>query len=114
NEGQRMNRSSDTLTIGGLARQSGVNIDTVRYYERRRLVPKPSRSVSGYRKFPREMVTRIRFIKHAQALGFTLKEIGDLLSLRIESDATCRSVRSRAEAKIADITGKIRSLERMK
>jgi MerR family mercuric resistance operon transcriptional regulator len=104
----------EPLTIGELARRSGVNLETVRYYERRRLLPKPARSRSGYRQFPPDFVRRIRFIKHAQALGFTLKEINELLGLRVEPGRTCQMVRSRAEAKIADITDKIRSLRSMK
>lgn len=109
-----MNLETETLTIGELARQSGVNLETVRYYERRRLLPKPARSASGYRQFPPELVQRIRFIKHAQALGFTLSEIKELLSLRVDPDTTCAEVRAKAKAKTADIEQKIRSLEGMK
>lgn len=109
-----MKLETETLTIGELARRAGVNLDTVRYYERRRLLPKPARSASGYRRFPPELVRRIRFIKHAQALGFTLTEIKELLALRVDPDTSCAEVRSRARAKVSDIEQKIRSLEGMK
>jgi MerR family mercuric resistance operon transcriptional regulator len=102
------------LTIGHLAKQAGVNLETVRYYERRGLLPRPPRSASGYRLFPTEAVRRLRFIRRAQELGFSLKEIGELLSLRVSRRTTSAAIRARAEAKIADIEAKIRSLESMK
>ena len=73
------------MTTGQLAKIAEVNIETVRYYERRGLIPKPRRRESGYREYPEETVERIRFIKHAKVLGFSLKEIGELLSLRLDS-----------------------------
>lgn len=109
-----MKLETETLTIGELARRSGVNLETIRYYERRYLLAKPARSASGYRMFPPELVRRVRFIKHAQALGFTLKEIKDLLSLRVEHGTTCQTVKSQAEAKLLSITEKIRSLQATK
>ena len=104
----------ERLTRGELARQGGVNIETIRYYERQGLLPKPSRSPSGYRLFSPEDVRRLRFIRRAQELGFSLKEIKELLALRIDPRGTSRDVRRRAEAKIADIEGKIESLRAMK
>jgi MerR family transcriptional regulator, copper efflux regulator len=109
-----MNILPETLTIGQLAKESGVNLETVRFYERRGLLPKPNRSASGYRLFPRRYVGRIRFIKHAQALGFSLKEIQELLALRVAAGVTCAKVRSRAEDKISDIERRIRDLKTMK
>jgi MerR family transcriptional regulator, copper efflux regulator len=103
-----------SLTIGELAKHARVNRETVRYYERRRLLARPARSLSGYRMFPDEALRRLRFIRHAQALGFSLREIKELLALRIDSVDTCGRVRGRAELKIADIENRIRSLERMK
>jgi MerR family copper efflux transcriptional regulator len=103
-----------SLTIGHLAREAGVNLETVRYYERRGLLPKPPRSASGYRLFPSDAARRLRFIRRAQELGFSLKEIRELLSLRVSRTTTSRDIRTRAEAKIADINAKIRSLESMK
>ena len=103
-----------SLTIGRLAREAGVNLETVRYYERRGLLPRPPRSASGYRLFPAEAARRLRFIRHAQELGFSLGEIRELLSLRVSPTAKRTDVRRRADAKIADIDAKIRSLESMK
>jgi MerR family copper efflux transcriptional regulator len=104
----------ERLTIGGLAKQGGVNLETVRYYERRGLLPEPPRSSSGYRLYPADAVRRIRFIKRAQELGFSLKEIGELLALRVDPGGTQADVRRRASAKIADIEEKIRTLRSMK
>jgi len=103
-----------SMTIGHLAREAGVNLETVPYYERRGLLPKPPRSASGYRLFPTDAARRLRFIRRAQELGFSLKEIRELLSLRVSRSTTSRDIRARAEAKIADIEAKIRSLESMK
>ena len=102
------------LTRGALARQGGVNIETVRYYERRGLLPEPPRSQSGYRLFSKNDVRRVRFIRRAQELGFSLKEIEELLALRVEPQSTRADVRQRAEAKIDGIEEKIRQLRAMK
>src|SRR5438270_7125070 len=102
------------LTIGHLAREAGINLETVRYYERRGLLPKPPRSASGYRLFPADAAQRLRFIRRTQELGFSLKEIRELLALRVSQRKTSAEVRKRAEAKIADIEGKIKSLELMR
>ena len=104
----------DVLTIGRLAKQARVNRETVRYYEQRRLLPRPSRSAAGYRVFSDDAVRRLRFIRHAKMLGFSLEEIKDLLALRIHSIDTCERVRERTQTKIADIEGKIETLQRMK
>ena len=104
----------ESLTIGRLARAVGVNLETVRYYERRGLLPKPPRSGSGYRLFPAEAKRRLRFIRRAQELGFSLGEIRELLSLRVAPTAKSADVRRRAQAKITDIEAKIRSLQSMK
>ena len=104
----------ESLTIGRLARAVGVNLETVRYYERRGLLPKPPRSGSGYRLFPAEAKGRLRFIRRAQELGFSLGEIRELLSLRVAPTAKSADVRRRAQAKITDIEAKIRSLQSMK
>lgn len=102
------------LTIGRLAKEAGVNLETVRFYERRGLLPRPPRSAAGYRLFPVEAARRLRFIRRAQELGFSLGEIRELLSLRVSASARSTDVRKRAEAKIADIEAKIRSLDSMK
>ncbi len=103
-----------SLTIGRLAKQAGVNLETVRFYERRGLLPRPPRSASGYRLFPAEVARRLKFIRRAQDLGFSLAEIAELLSLRVSRRTTSAEIRARAEAKITDIEGKTRTLESMK
>ncbi len=102
-----------SLTIGHLASTSGVNLETVRYYERRGLLPKPPRSASGYRLFPIEAAQRLRFIQRAKELGFSLKEIGELLSLRLSPTTTSAGIQAKAKSKIADIRSKIKTLESM-
>ncbi|MBI5252502.1 MAG: MerR family DNA-binding protein [Desulfomonile tiedjei] len=102
------------MTIGEVARRSGFGIETVRFYERNGLIQEPPRRASGYRQYPEEVVSRLRFIKRAKELGFSLKEIKELLSLRIQPGTTCADVKKRAEVKIADIDEKIQSLLRMK
>ena len=85
----------------------------MRYYEREGLLPKAPRSASGYRLFPADAARRLRFIRRAQELGFSLKEIRELLALRVSPRTTTAEIRERAEAKIANIEGKIRSLQSM-
>lgn len=104
----------ENLTIGQLAKEAKVNVETVRYYERRGLIPKPPRKDSGYRQYPPEAVSRIQFIKHAQELGFSLKEIAELLSLRVDPNTTCGDVKRRAESKIKEVEEKIQALQRIK
>lgn len=84
------------LTIGGLAKQSGVSIHTLRYYERRKLLSTPARNSAGYRQYPVEEAQRVAFIRRAQGLGFTLEEIGALLSLRVLPGGRCRGVEQAA------------------
>ena len=102
------------MKIGEAADRGGVNLQTIRYYEREGLLPHPARLPSGYRVYAEPTVRRLRFIKRAQDLGFTLAEIRDLLSLRIDHDRDRSDVRAIAEAKIADIEEKIRTLSAMK
>jgi MerR family mercuric resistance operon transcriptional regulator len=102
------------MTIGKVAIQSGVGVETIRFYERKGLIEEPPRRESGYRQYPDETVPRVLFIKRAKALGFTLKEIKELLAIRIEPEATCADVLRQAEAKIADIEERIVTLQRMK
>lgn len=101
------------LRTGQVATQAGVNVTTLRYYERAGLIDAPPRTTSGYRAYPAETVSRLRFIRRAQALGFTLQEIADLLSLRVSPTASSVEMKARAQAKIADIEDKIRTLARM-
>lgn len=103
-----------TFTIGQIAREAGVGVETVRFYERQGLIAAPSRRASGYRQFDEAVVDRLRFIREAKALGFTLNEIKELLSLKLDPSTTCTDVKKRAEAKITDIEAKLDSLIRMK
>lgn len=104
----------DGLTIGRVARSAGLAIDTVRYYEREGLLQKPARTSSGYRQYPADAVARLRFIRQAKELGFTLSEIRELLALKVAPGKSCAHVRARAEAKIADIEQRVAQLNRMK
>ena len=102
-----------SYTIGQLARLSGFGVETIRYYERERLVREPPRRASGYREYPEDTLARLRFIRHAKELGFSLKDIKDLLELRVAPGATCASVRKRAEMKIADVRAKQKKLRQI-
>ncbi|MDX2120113.1 MAG: MerR family transcriptional regulator [Gemmatimonadota bacterium] len=102
------------MRIGHVAAQAGVNIQTVRYYERRGLLETPRRSTGGYRQYGDDVVPRIRFIRRAQELGFTLEEIGELLTLRFRHGEACDDVSGRATAKIGLVQQKLWELERMK
>jgi len=104
----------ERLTVGELAKRSEVNSQTIRYYERQGLLPKPPRLESGYRSFPAESVERIRFIKQAQELGFSLNEIKELLALQVNPHSTGADVRKLAQAKVAGIEAKIKTLSVMK
>ena len=102
------------MTIGQLAKRANVNVETIRYYERRRLVPEPRRTPSGYRQYGEPTVARIRFIKRAQELGFSLKDIAELLALRVRHAAACGPVERKTRAKIELVEQKIRELQGMK
>src|SRR6266849_3904352 len=102
------------LKIGEVAERGGVNLQTIRYYEREKLLPEPPRLSSGYRVYPDDTVRRIRFIKRAQEIGFTLAEIRELLAIRIDVDRDSAEVRALAQTKISDIEQKIQTLHRMK
>jgi len=101
------------LTIGKVARQAGVGVETIRFYEREGLIEDPPSRESGYRQYPEQTVSRIRFIRRAKELGFTLKEIKELLSLRVGPRSACGAVRKRAQAKVADIQKRVRALRGM-
>lgn len=106
--------SAELFTIGSLARQARVGIETIRFYERQGLIPEPARRPSGYRQYPAGSVSQILFIRRAKELGFSLREIKELLSLRVQPGSTRGDIRSRAEAKICNIEEKIRTLQKMK
>jgi Hg(II)-responsive transcriptional regulator len=102
------------MTRGQLAKVVSVNTETIRYYEQKGLIPKPKRSPSGYRQYSEDFIVRIRFIKRSQELGFTLKEILELLSLRIDPDSNRADVKTQVDQKIEEITAKIDDLQKMK
>lgn len=101
------------LTIGKLAKAGDISPDALRYYEREGLLIPASKTESGYRLYGEEAVRRVRFIQHAQACGFTLVEIRELLHLRQSADACCDDVRSRAVEKKLQLTAKIRTMQAM-
>jgi MerR family mercuric resistance operon transcriptional regulator len=107
-------RVDGMITIGQVAKQAGVGVETVRFYERKGLIDQPRRPGSGFRDYPDEVVAKIRFIRHAKDLGFTLSEIGELLSLRAHPRTSCSAVKVRAEQKVADIDERVRSLRRIR
>lgn len=102
------------LTIGRLAARSGTGAETIRYYERLGLLPKPDRLPSGYRVYREEDVRRLAFIRRAKALGFTLTEIGELLALSTDETVDCGVIRAQARAKITEIDHRIADLMRMR
>lgn len=102
------------LTIGKLANAAGVGVETIRFYEREGLLPKPPRKRSGYRQYPPDTVGRVMFIRRAKELGFTLKEITELLDLRVDPDKSCADVRALAKSKILDVEEKMADLARIK
>ncbi len=104
----------EMLSIGQVARRAGVGVETVRFYEREGLLEEPPRRASGYRQYSEQVVTRLRFIKRAQQLGFSLKEITKLLQLRVDAHTSCEEVKHRTEAKLAEVERKLVELQRMR
>ncbi len=102
------------LTTGQLACKAGVNNETIRYYERQGFLVSPPRTASGYRVFPEEAVQIVRFIKRAQGLGFSLREIKELFALDSSSDSDCGDVRERARCKLEEVEAKICQLKSMR
>jgi DNA-binding transcriptional MerR regulator len=111
---QTLAMSSERLLIGDVAAKAGVNIQTLRFYERQGILPTPKRTRSGYRQYSEETVRLVIFIKRAQELGFTLKEARELLKLRDPGPKRRDLARSAAQAKVRDIDEKVRDLEAMR
>jgi len=103
---------NEELSIGRLAKMAGVNVETIRYYQRRGLVAKPYKPLGGQRRYAPSAASRVRFIKRAQQLGFTLEEITGLL--RLEDGQSCRETRLLAEHKLELIEERIADLNRMR
>jgi len=106
--------SARTLRTGEVARAAGVNVETLRYYERRGILKEPRRRPSGYREYPSDTVQVVRFIKRAQELGFRLDVIEELLALRDNDARACAEVRRAAVDKLDEIEAKLRALRAMK
>jgi MerR family mercuric resistance operon transcriptional regulator len=102
------------MTIGQVAKLAGVGVETIRFYEREGLLNKPKRRESGYRMFGPEVVIRIRFIKNVKELGFSLKEIRELLFLRVDSRGTAAEVKKRVDSKIDQIDRRIGDLKKVR
>lgn len=101
------------MKIGQIASQTGIGIETIRYYERLGLLPSPQRRPSGYRQYGDETVRQLHYIRHAKELGFTLSEIRELLELSFAASACCDHIQQRAESKLEDIESKICTLKTM-
>ncbi|ABE46677.1 Hg(II)-responsive transcriptional regulator [Polaromonas sp. JS666] len=102
---------SQILTIGALAAEAGVNVETIRFYQRRKLLPEPERPFGGIRRYGPAEVSRLRFIKAAQRIGFTLDEIAQLLQL--EDGTHCSQARTIAEHKLTDVRHRLEDLQRI-
>ena len=102
------------MKIGELAQRSGVGIDTVRYYEREGLLPKAPRLASGYRVYTQQDVKRLRFVRRAKALGFTLPEIRELFALSYQRDDDMAAMKAAATEKLADVHTKLAELNRIR
>lgn len=98
------------MQIGAIARAAGINVQTIRFYEREGILPEPARMASGYRDYRPEAIKLIRFVKAAQGLGFTLAEVQDLLQLRDNEAPSCNDVRALASAKLEAVQEKLRKL----
>jgi Hg(II)-responsive transcriptional regulator len=102
------------IFVGQLAGEAGINVETIRYYEKLKLLPKPKRKESRYRIYDETDLKRLLFIKRAKELGFTLKEIKELMELKIDSEAKCGDVKHLTEHKLNDVNNRIRDLKTIK
>jgi MerR family copper efflux transcriptional regulator len=102
------------MTIGQAARRASCSVETIRFYERQGLIARPAKPAAGFRRYPSDIVDCLRFIRQAQGLGFSLREIDELLSLRADPTADCADVRARAGAKLDEVVRKIAELEHIR
>lgn len=102
------------LSIGKVAKRAGIGVETVRFYERRGLLEEPTRTASGYRQYDIEDIARLAFIQQAKSLGFSLKEVGELLSLKSGPRTTSREIKQLASAKLEGIEEKIKMLQKIR
>ncbi len=110
---RKTNSGHTYFSIGNLAKASCVGIETIRFYEKKGLLERPSRTASGYRQYSFMAVKQLAFIQRAKDLGFSLKEIKELIDLRIEAKGNCKVVRSKAEEKLSQVRAKINSLRKI-
>jgi len=103
-----------TYSIGQVAKQSGISVETIRYYEREGLLEEPERKESGYRQYQQEAIIRLSFIQQAKELGFSLKEVAELLSIKADNKKLCNEVKQLAREKLDNIENKIKMLQRMR
>jgi Hg(II)-responsive transcriptional regulator len=104
-----------TMTVGRLAKEAGVNLETVRFYERERIMPKPERTAGGHRVYTAEDLERLRFVQRAKSVGFTLREVRTLVSLRdANPDESCEDVMDMAHRKLAEVETKLKELKEMR
>ncbi len=104
----------EALSIGQVAKQAGVSVETVRFYEREGLLERPERKQSGYRRYSLEIVRRLKFIRRAKTLGFSLNEIRELLALRRAPETTCGEIKNHLQGKVTNIEEKIEALLQIK
>ena len=102
------------MTIGTLAKKSEVTVEAIKFYEKQGLLPRPTKPSSGYRSYPEDYISRISFIKRAQELGFTLREVKELLKLKVDKKTTCGQVMNKTNEKLLEVEKKILALQQMK
>ena len=101
------------MQIGEVAERTALTVDAIRFYERRRLLPRPARSAGGFRRYTAEAVERLRFIRQMQGLGFRLREIEELIGLREHKAEACESVKGLIQVKLVEVRAKLRELRRL-
>jgi len=104
---------SEVIQIGEVAKRAALTVDAIRFYERRRLLPKAARSAGRFRLYPKDAIERLRFIRQMQGLGFSLREVGELIELRDRKVDACESVRELLKAKRADVHSKLEELRQL-
>ena len=107
-------KNKNDMTIGVLAKKSDVTVETVKFYEKEGILPKPLKPSSGFRSYPEDYISRIQFIRRAQELGFTLREVKELFKLKVDKKATCGQVMKKTDEKIVEVDRKIKDLLQMK
>lgn len=110
-ESMPVEKKPEGLTVGAFASAAGVSVETIRFYQRKGLLPEPDRPLGSIRRYGEADVTRVRFVKSAQRLGFSLEEVAELLKL--EDGTHCIEAREQAQSKLADVRAKLADLQRI-